>query len=137
MTKGDSSMPKTSGESNQPPVRAKKVDTAGANTDTVASPVRVGPWVITDTVASDRKNLFCMSPERAFHIATIVSGSKSQLTRFEESLSMMRAAPEMYQALETALVAIKSIDASSDELGSMIGEIEATLARASSPFSEG
>lgn len=130
-------MYKSKSESIQSTDRSRQADTGRTSTDTETSPVRVGPWVITDTVSSDRKNLFCMSPERAFHIATIVSGSKSHLARFEESLSLMRAAPEMYQALETALAVIKSIDPSSDELGSMIREIEATLARASSPFSEG
>lgn len=102
------------------------------------SQVRVGPWQITDTVLSDRKNLFCMSPQQAFHIATIVSGSRSQLSRFEESLVLMRAAPEMYQVLETVLAAIRSADpAVSVVLASVASEIEAALARASSPFSEG
>ena len=102
------------------------------------SQVRVGPWQITDTVLSDRKNLFCMSPQQAFHIATIVSGSWSQLSRFEESLVLMRAAPEMYQVLETVLAAIRSADpAVSVVLASVASEIEAALARASSPFSEG
>lgn len=102
------------------------------------SQVRVGPWQITDTVLSDRKNLFCMSPQQAFHIATIVSGSRSQLSRFEESLALMRAAPEMYQVLETVLAAIRSANPTvSDVLASVASEIEAALARASSPFSEG
>ena len=101
------------------------------------SPVRGGPWQITDTVLSDRKNLFCMNPDKAFHIATIVSGSKSQISRFEESLVLMRAAPEMYQVLEGVLAIIKSTDTASDELDSIASEIEATLARASSSFSEG
>lgn len=102
------------------------------------SQVRVGPWQITDTVLSDRKNLFCMSPQQAFHIATIVSGSRSQLSRFEEGLALMRAAPEMYQVLETVLVSIRSSDpAVSNVLASVTSEIEAALVRASSPFSEG
>ena len=68
--------------------------------------LRQGPWQITDTVSSVRKNLFCMSPTNAFHIATIVSGSRSKIERFESSLSLIRTAPELYQLLrfEVSLV---------------------------------
>jgi len=53
------------------------------------------PWCITDTVYSDRKNLFCLAPMKEFHIGTLVSGSRSQLTRFESALPLIRHAPDM------------------------------------------
>jgi hypothetical protein len=111
--------------------------TTATHIATPPSAIRGGPWQITDTVLSDRKNLFCMNPDKAFHIATIVSGSKSQISRFEESLVLMRAAPEMYQVLEGALAVIRSVDTASAELVSVASKIEMTLARASSSFSEG
>lgn len=53
------------------------------------------PWCVTDTVYSDRKNLFCLAPTNEFHIGTLVSGSRSQLARFESALPLIRHAPDM------------------------------------------
>ena len=97
----------------------------------------LGPWQITDTVVSTRKNLFCMSETKGHHIATIVSGSRSQITRFEESLALIRSAPELYQLLAETLVAIRETGADgSSSLGELASNIEAALARVSSSSSE-
>jgi len=102
------------------------------------SGIFTGPWHITDTVSSTRKNLFCMAPSDAHHIATIVSGSRSQISRFEESLVLIRAAPELFQQLSAVLSLIRSVDATTvSSLSTLAEEIELTLSRASPPFSEG
>ena len=98
----------------------------------------VGRWEITDTVITTRKNLFSMQPGNTHHIATIVSGSRSKVARFEQSLVLIRSAPELYQTLTSALVAIRSCSpAEAEALASVADEIEAVLARASSSFVEG
>jgi hypothetical protein len=100
--------------------------------------LREGKWQVTDTVLSDRKNLFCMSHDSGFHIATIVSGSRSQLNRFEDSLVLMRAAPEMYRTLQMVREVIESNRTQpSSSLDSIRATVEATLSRATSPFKEG
>jgi hypothetical protein len=97
-----------------------------------------GPWEITDTVITTRKNLFSMQPGNAHHIATIVSGSRSKVTRFEQSLVLIRAAPDLYQTLSATLEAIRSSSPSEgSSLAAVADEIEVVLARASSSFEEG
>lgn len=62
-----------------------------------------GPWIITDTVHSDRKNLFDLSPNSSFHIGTIVSGSRNRLDRFSASLRLIERLPEMHAELAQTL----------------------------------
>lgn len=62
-----------------------------------------GPWKLTSTVHGDRCNLFCLSPRNEYHIATIISGSKEQVDRFEACLKLIEAAPEMKEVLEGTL----------------------------------
>ncbi len=102
------------------------------------STILTGPWHITDTVESDRKNLFCLSPINSFHVATIVSGSRSKIDRFERSLSLIRTAPELYRMLQVVLESIRSAESSSLEVSPLLAaEIEAVLERAEAPFFEG
>lgn len=75
-----------------------------------------GPWFISDTVFSDRKNLFCMAPAQEFHIGTFVSGSLSQLERFDAALSLIRRAPDMASALVDLVVALEQQDPGDEAL---------------------
>src|SRR4051794_39774722 len=61
------------------------------------------PWVVTDSVTNDRKNIFSMARHAQSHIATIIAGSRRDLARFDSDLALMKAAPEMLSALETTL----------------------------------
>lgn len=73
-----------------------------------ANKAAYGKWQITDTVCSTRKNLFCVDPNSGYHVGTIVSGSRSRLDRFERSLALIRAAPEMLYVLEAVATSIRA-----------------------------
>lgn len=68
-----------------------------------------GNWSITDTIVSDRKNLFWLDIERSFHVATLQSGSRTDLARFDASLALIEAAPTMFRALAEALAEINTL----------------------------
>ena len=58
-----------------------------------------GPWVLAETVQSSRCNLFDMTPGKEHQVATIISGSSTELLRFQQSLSLIRAAPRLHACL--------------------------------------
>ncbi len=87
--------------------------------------VPYGKWQVTDTVSSTRKNLFCIEPNNGFHIGTIVSGSRSRLDRFEHSLSMMCAVPEMLYVLETIAASLRAGEGL--DRSTLLSEIETIL----------
>jgi hypothetical protein len=62
-----------------------------------------GPWQVNATVHCDRKNIFGLNPTAAFHVGTLVSGSKSKLDLFEANARLIAAAPELYEALADTL----------------------------------
>jgi hypothetical protein len=62
-----------------------------------------GPWRVTHTVHRDRKNLFCLAPRAEHHIGTIISGSKGGIERFEGTVRVIEAAPDMYFLLVETL----------------------------------
>ena len=96
-----------------------------------------GPWRITDTVNSGRKNLFCFAPNREHHIATIISGSRSELERFEKALNLIREAPQMLQILEDLVSQLRSRDTEALALDFDIEAAELVLDRVRATFSEG
>jgi hypothetical protein len=50
-------------------------------------------WAIEPTVHCDRKNIFAFAGEHgAYHVGTLVSGSKSKLDRFEAAARLIAAA---------------------------------------------
>ena len=59
-------------------------------------------WEVTDTVYADRKNIFAFDPVVPYHVGTIISGSRSQLGRFDADVALIRAAPAMRIALDCA-----------------------------------
>ncbi len=70
-----------------------------------------GEWQITDTVCSTRKNLFSIDPLHGYHVGTIISGSRSKIDRFERSLALIRAAPEMLYVLEVVAASLRAGEA--------------------------
>ena len=94
-----------------------------------------GEWQITDTVSSTRKNLFSVDRHRGYHVGTIISGSRSQIERFELSLSLIRVAPEMHYILSSVASSLRSgEDVDNSELLSMIDTV---LSRVSPPSGDG
>ena len=94
-----------------------------------------GAWRVTDTVISTRKNLFCLSQQNEHHIGTIVSGSQRNLDRFEQSLVLIRTAPDMFDCLKRLEEHFRISDQTpSAELLSAVSEV---VSRASSKFKEG
>lgn len=73
-------------------------------------------WTISATVASNRRNLFDLTPGEEHQIATLVSGSRSQLTRFEHDLAIIEAAPVMLAYLTEVLAGGVEMPAISDDL---------------------
>lgn len=66
-----------------------------------------GDYAATGTVYTGRRNLFCLQPHHEHHIGTLISGSRTQLQRFDEDcdkivrrLAMLDAHLEMLAALE-------------------------------------
>lgn len=53
-----------------------------------------GPWQVNATVHVDRRNIFGLHPTAAFHVGTLVSGSKSKLDIFETNARLIAAAPD-------------------------------------------
>jgi hypothetical protein len=60
-------------------------------------------WKITPTVTSERVNLFCIGAGHQHHVATIISGSRRNLPRFDQSIALIEAAPHMEELLEETL----------------------------------
>lgn len=60
-------------------------------------------WTISGTVASNRRNLFDLTPGQEHQVATLVSGSRTQLGRFESDLAIIEAAPVMLAYLREVL----------------------------------
>ncbi len=105
--------------------------------ETIADADILGPWRITDTVFRDRKNLFCLAPNREHHIGTIISGSTSQLNRFEQNLQIIKNAPDMFLQLQTIQRELKAIQQHADHLGDLSQYIDGLIGRTKSPFIEG
>jgi hypothetical protein len=53
-----------------------------------------GPWQVNATVQADRRNIFGLNPTAAFHVGTLVSGSKSKLSVFDANARLIAAAPD-------------------------------------------
>jgi hypothetical protein len=62
-------------------------------------PIFRGPWKVTPTVHTNRRNLFSLARQTECHIATIVSGSSSEIDRFDAYLSVIEASPDMLEVL--------------------------------------
>lgn len=60
-------------------------------------------WKAIKTTGSNRVNLFSISRNSSHHIATVISGSLSQLERFDDSIAMMEASPKMVGLLNDTL----------------------------------
>ena len=95
-----------------------------------------GPWLVTDTVRSDRKNLFSFEPNHEFHIATLVSGSQEQIDRFEDAIALLCEAPEMYALLLEILSKVQSGNGTRSLSDSVnVSELEALVERVGRPAS--
>lgn len=96
------------------------------------------PWCITDTVYSDRKNIFCLAENSEFHIGTLVSGSRSRLDRFESTLPLIRHAPDLAHSLSD-IVALLKRDISNLDAYELqkIRHAEFLLGRLIAPYAEG
>jgi hypothetical protein len=52
-------------------------------------------WAVESTVHTDRKNIFAFASEHgAYHVGTLISGSKSNLDRFDADARLIAAAPD-------------------------------------------
>lgn len=60
-------------------------------------------WRVVKTTGSNRVNLFSISSGTSHHVATIISGSISQLDRFDESVAILEASPKMIGLLSDTL----------------------------------
>ena len=61
-----------------------------------------GPWELTPTVHTGRKNIFGTAKNLEYHVSTLVSGSRNDLAIFKANAHLIAAAPELLEALETA-----------------------------------
>jgi hypothetical protein len=97
----------------------------------------LGPWRITDTVYKDRKNLFCLAPKNEHHIGTIISGSSSNLERFERSLQIIKNAPEMLLQLQSVHQELMAIQQQAVQLHGTSQHIDRLIERTKAAFIEG
>ncbi len=96
------------------------------------------PWCITDTVYSDRKNIFCLAENSEFHIGTLVSGSRDQLDRFEATLPLIRHAPDLAHALSVVVALLKRDISNFDDCElEKIKHAEGLLSYLTTPYVEG
>lgn len=88
-------------------------------------------WAISGTVASNRRNLFDLTPGREHQVATLVAGSRTKLSRFERELAIIEAAPLMLQYLREVIALAGSIprtgDRSPDDLRQRIESLVGRL----------
>jgi hypothetical protein len=59
----------------------------------------VPQWRVTETNAPERRNLFSVATGQEAHIATIISGSSSKLSRFDECIHLIETVPDMIATL--------------------------------------
>ncbi|UCI30752.1 hypothetical protein [Mesorhizobium sp. B4-1-4] len=102
-----------------------------------ANKLSIAPWCITDTVFSDRKNLFCLAPMREFHIGTLVSGSRSQLHRFESALPLIRHAPDLATTLKELVAVVERTEVSDEMTKGTIAKAKRLLRLVTLPYQEG
>lgn len=57
-------------------------------------------WIATETGAAERRNLFCIEPGHEAHIATLVAGSRTHLSRFDACVRLIEASPLLVASLE-------------------------------------
>jgi hypothetical protein len=86
-------------------------------------------WFLSGTVASNRRNLFDLTPGDEHQVATLVSGSRSQLSRFENDLAMIEAAPLMLSYLRAVIANGTSTSSSGEGLRQRIRELIERLDR--------
>jgi hypothetical protein len=67
-----------------------------------------GPWTVQATVHADRKNIFSLE-QPAFHVGTIVSGSKSKLDVFDANAQLIGAAPDLHAALHRLACILEAV----------------------------
>lgn len=72
----------------------------------MATPIQ---WQITETNASERRNLFSLTPGQETHLATIISGSRSKLDEFDHCVKLIECIPEMFQAILRAQKTLNEI----------------------------
>jgi len=70
-------------------------------------------WLVTDTVRTDRKDIFSFSSESKHYVGTLISGSRIYIERFEKDISLIKRSPEM-KALLTEFVQTLSNESSLD-----------------------
>ncbi len=96
-----------------------RVETLGmASEDDTTKPDH--QWIVTHTVHANRRNVFSFGEAEAYHVGTIISGSRSKLVRFDGDVQLIAAAPELKELLEEA---VKLLDANS----ALRERIQATL----------
>lgn len=70
-----------------------------------------GHYAATGTVYTGRRNLFALQPENERHIGTLVSGSRTQLQRFDEDCDRIVRGLAMLDANDEMLTALKALEA--------------------------
>jgi hypothetical protein len=89
---------------------------------------QVTRWKVEATVHADRKNLFAFAGEHGgYHVATLVSGSRSKLGRFDADARLIEKAPNLLALLkdcEEAFTADDSYALLRDACRKLIAEIE-------------
>lgn len=70
-----------------------------------------GHFAATGTVFTGRRNLFSLEPGNEHHIGTLVSGSRTQLKRFDEDCDRIVRGLAMLDAHDEMLTALKALEA--------------------------
>ncbi len=97
-----------------------------------------GPWRVTDTVKTGRKNIFCMATGEEHHIGTITASSVEYIERFENSVSLIRKAPELSCLLSKFINVMRnSNELDEEELRELAFEALQIIGAINEPFEEG
>lgn len=73
--------------------------------------LNAGHYIATATVYTGRRNLFTLEPGSEHHIATLVSGSRTLLQRFDEDCDKIVRVLAMLDADDEMLTALKALEA--------------------------
>jgi len=89
-----------------------------------------GHWSVTRTSSPTRRNLFDLTPNSEHQIATIVSGSRQHLERFDAQLALIEAAPQLRDCLRDALSLLDHLDVLQDRPTALMRDrVQALLSR--------
>ncbi|CAM5291304.1 hypothetical protein ATER59S_00544 [Aquamicrobium terrae] len=73
--------------------------------------LNAGDYIATGTVHTGRRNLFSLKPGSKHHIGTLISGSRTQIQRFDEDCDKIIRGLAMLDANDEMLTALQALEA--------------------------